>query len=349
MQRCNELARWAGYANYAELVLANLGLDRDSLLKLFDKLVTITETVYAEFFSTGRARFGFSKLEAWDVLWLAEQQAHLPEHFFTRQSLEPAIQNFLRYFGLELTTLPVRLFNREIPFGALCFAVQIPGDVRIIASPRSGFPFYRTMFHEYGHALHAVFNRQTSYILKREPASFNEGMGELLAFFVQSEGWLKMHTGLPDAEIQQYRQAYLARRIVRWRSLMAQAHFELEAYRNPDQDLDRLNAEMESYYLGVPPVLSPSWAASSFPTTHPLYRQNYIIGEMIAAQTHMALKTRFGDVFAGKPESGIAWFEAIKEGYFAPGATVDWPEKIQNLTGSSLAVEALAQESGLLF
>lgn len=342
--RRNAEAKRLGYANYSELVLENSQISWQDLQRIFAELERQTESFYQKFIEDSCREYGWKRVEAWDVTWIADQRAHLPEQPFQRDGAIPAANQLLQMMGLQPETLPLKIIPKEIPFGGLCFSIKIPTDVRVLCSPKDGYPYYRTMFHEFGHALHAVFNEQSDYLVKREPGSFNEGIAEIMAFFTHSPAWIAEMTALPATEISRYKRENVARRVVRWRSLMAQARFEIEAYQNPDQNLEKLHAELEAYYLRTPLNLTPRWAASSFPTTHPIYRQNYIIGEMIAAQTHATLQNRLGDFFAGDAVIRRGWFEFVRQNYIAPGASLDWPTKIELATGAPLSVSALITE-----
>jgi hypothetical protein len=169
-------------------------------------------------------------------------------------------------------------------------------------------------------------------------------MAETLAYFTQYSEWISSVSGLSPDEVARYQRESKPRRILRFRSLMAQAHFEIEAYSNLEDDLNRLYAGQEARYLCTPLNLTPRWAASSFPTTHPIYRQNYIIAEMIAAQTHATLREKFGSFWQLDPAGRARLFSFLAENYYVPGASIEWPEKIRHATGQSLNVSALAAE-----
>jgi hypothetical protein len=128
---------------------------------------------------------------------------------------------------------------------------------------------------------------------------------------------------------------------------MAQARFEIEAYSQPEAGLNRLLAEYEGRYLGLPVNLTPRWAAVSFPTTHPIYRQNYILADLMAAQTHAELNRRFGSFFTLAPAERAEVFNFLRDNYFAPGNRLEWTEKIKQATGQPLSAAALLTELGL--
>ncbi|MBN9391378.1 MAG: hypothetical protein J0I20_25330 [Chloroflexi bacterium] len=343
----NVEARRLSYTSFADLQLTLAGLDRASLFKLFDHLEQLTAGAYNDFLEDSRREFGLDRVEPWDLHWLAERKASLPETAFTQDKIQRMVKDLLEKFGLDLAALPVELVTKDIPFGGLCFTIKVPDDIRIVSNPRPGYPSFRTLVHEYGHALHAAFNRQNFFTLKRENGIFNEGMAETLAYFTQHPAWLANVTGLDSAEISRYRADTRARRVLRLRNLLAQARFEIEAYDNPAADLDRLLAENEARYLGIRLNLTPRWAASSFPTTHPIYRQNYILADLIAAQTHAALDEKFGSFFDMEAAGRKKVFEFLRENYFAPGNSLEWTEKISRATGQPLSAEFLTGDLGL--
>jgi oligoendopeptidase F len=339
----NNEARRLGYDTYADLHLALLDLNRPDLMALLSQLENLTTAPYQAFLQQARQEFGLDRVQPWDLQWLADRRANLPDHYFPHQRITNRVNELLTAFGLNPAQLPIQLVRQDIPFGGLCFTVRVPHDIRILCNPKDGYPYYRTLFHEYGHALHAAFNRQPNYIFKREWGVFSEGMAETLAYFTQYDEWL-IEVGLTASEVTRYQHENSARRILRIRNLIAQTRFEIEAYDQPAADLNRLLAEGEAHYLQIPLDLTPRWAAVSYPTTHPIYRQNYLLAELIAAQTHATLRQRFGNFFQLAPADKTALFSFLQEQYYAPGATLPWPEKIRRATGQPLNIAALATE-----
>lgn len=347
MQQRNSEARTLGYPTYADLHLNLLGFDRAGLWTLFDQLEEMTAGPYRAFLEAARQTYGLQKVEAWDLQWLADRRASLPDEPFRRERVVPLAHELLTDFGLDPTRLPIEVVQQNIPFGGLCFSLKIPDDIRIVCNPKDGYLFCRTMVHEFGHGLHAAFIRQPTYFFKREWGPFNEGMAETLAYFTQHEEWLGRVTGLDTPQLAHYGRENSVRRMLRLRNLMAQARFEIEAYDDPSADLQRLHADYEARYLLVPTNLTPRWAATSFPTTHPIYRQNYILADLIAAQTHAELRRRFGSFFQLPTRERASVFAFLKDHYYAPGASVDWRDKIQAATGQPISAAALVGELAL--
>lgn len=337
-RRRNRLAREAGYTAYTDLALGAEGLTKQGVLDLLDELEQLSAPAYSRLLGEGADRLGLEAIEPWDLAYLTDQQGSLPEDRFPRDAIIPRLHEFLRQMGLEPDRLPIAIHYVDIPFGGLCMSIARE-DVRILMNPRDGVTYYGTMWHEYGHALHAALCTQDSFILRRDPSVFCEGMAQTLGYFTQDPQWLQEASGLPAADVEAYLQVRKASRLMGYRGLSAQVAFEYAAYDNPEQDLDDLRARTEQRYLGVAYNRTPRWAGSAFPSGYPIYYQNYILADVIASHTHKQLRAQFGSVTANP-----AVMAHLREQYWAPGALVDWTEKIERCTGQKLSSAALVAE-----
>jgi peptidyl-dipeptidase A len=278
-------------------------------------------------------------LEPWDISFAIDQFVKPPDEHFPKNQIIPKVKELVESWGIHTEKLPILIKQADIPFGGLCFAIKIPTDVRIVSNPRDGHRYYATLFHEYGHALHACFIKQRHYAFKSDVGCFNEGMATILQYFTFDPDWLRMNTSLTQEEIMRFVRARKASLLLRLRSLMALSIFEFLAYENPDQDLNKVWSRTRSRYLFVSENETPQWAGQSIYTMYPIYFQNYILAEMIAAQTIQHLKERYGELLNN---AKIAEF--LIQNYYGPGSSVDWPEKVKRATGRKLSAEALVQQ-----
>ena len=164
-------------------------------------------------------------------------------------------------------------------------------------------------------------------------------MATILQYFTSDPDWLRMNTALTNEEIIRFVKARKASLLLRLRNLTALSIFEFLAYEDPEQDLNKLWSRTRSKYLFVSENETPQWAAQSIYTTHPIYFQNYILAEMIAAQTIRHLKEKYGQLLKN---AKIAEF--LIQNYYGPGSSIDWPEKVKRATGRKLGAEALVQQ-----
>jgi peptidyl-dipeptidase A len=339
MKKRNYYAKELGYETYVEYSLSLDMIDKTELLNLYEELDRLSKPSFRATLEEIKEKLNIEHLEPWDISFAIDQFVKPPDEHFPKDHIIPKIKELVKSWGISTEKLPILIKQADIPFGGLCFAIHIPKDVRIVSNPRDGHKFYATLFHEYGHALHACFVKQRHYALKLDVGCFNEGMATILQHFTSDPEWLRVNTSLSNEEIARFVKARKASLLLRLRSLMALSIFEFLAYENPDRDLNKLWSRTRSRYLFVSENETPQWAAQSIYTTHPIYFQNYILAEMIAAQTIQHLKETYGELLNN---AQIAEF--LIQNYYSPGSSIDWPEKVRRATGKRLSAKALVEQ-----
>lgn len=328
-----------GYKTFVDYRLSQNLISKADLLRLFEELDKLTESPICAVLEEAKEKLSITQLEPWDISYVMDQFAKPPDKHFPKDLILSKIRSLVKSLGVNPEQLSILIKQADIPFGGLCFHIKIPTDIRIVFNPRDGHRFYTTLFHEYGHALHGCFIDQPSYALKVEVGCFHEGMARIIEHFTSDYAWLRENTSLSDDEIRRFIEAQKALRLLRIRSLMGASVFEYQAYENPDQDLNQLHSKVRAKYMFVSENETPQWASQSIYTTHPIYVQNYILAEMIAAQTIEHLKEKYGKLLNNTQVSRF-----LIENYYSPGGSVDWPDKIERATGKKLSAEALASK-----
>jgi peptidyl-dipeptidase A len=339
MKLRNHHAEELGYKTYADYSLSQDLIDKAELLSLYDELSKLSEPILRSVLEEIKEKLGMEQLQPWDISYAIDQFVKPPDEHFPRELIVPKVKELVKSFGILPEERPILIKETDLPFGGLCFFIKIPNDMRMLSNPRDGHRFYVTLFHEYGHALHGSFIQQSHYALKLEVGCFVEGMARILEHFASDYDWLRENTPLSKEEILRFINARKASRLLRIRNLIAASAFEFEAYENPDQDLNRLWSQLRARYMFVPENETPQWAAQSMYTTHPIYFQNYVLADVIAAQTITHLRDKYGRLLGN---SRVSKF--LIENYYSPGASIDWPEKIKNATGRKLSAEALVEQ-----
>ena len=116
-----------------------------------------------------------------------------------------------------------------------------------------------------------------------------------MALMLYRSNVLKDDFGLTPAAAREVQEAYRMKSLYDLRSTMADSAFEFEAYENPDQDLAKLYAEVQSRYLGIEVKDGSNWAYDPFYSSGPIYLQSYVVAEMVGRQIHAATEKRFGE------------------------------------------------------
>jgi len=332
----NGLARAEGYENYVHMQLDAQGLSLAQVKAILEDLAEASIPSYRAIMEEGAATHRLGQIQPWDVKFLLDGEGGLPARYFARDEIIPRLQEWGRDHGFPLESLGISVHFFDLPYNGLCITVK-PGDIRILANPANGHNYYKTAFHELGHALHSAWNDPGSYILRREPAVFSEAMAELMGYLVQDSGWLH-HVGLSSSEVASAGAMALGPWFAYLRQRSAHALFEYEAYANPDGDLDLINAGIEAQLLGCAMDESPRWASepNAWYSRYPVYWQNYVLADVVASQIHHDLRRRFGS-FWRNPEA----FDYVRKQYMAPGGSIDWQEKLRRGTGEELNTRAL--------
>lgn len=328
MRLRNARAQAVGASGYVELALGHAGLLRDQVEATLRRLCAATDGAFTGLLD-GR------RVAPWDVGYLLEGQAAPPAGRFPRTEMLPRLHAWARQHGLDPDRSGISIHFIDIPYNGLSMPIDPPRDVRVLLNPGDGHLYYKLLWHEYGHALHATGNRQATAVLRQEPPVFNEAMAESLAFFTLEPDWVAAF-GASPAEAEATIRAGLGAWLLWLRTRSAHALFEYGAYDDPDGDLDGAYAAAEARYLGCDEDPAPRWAANAWFTSYPVYWQNYVLGDVIAAQIHAAMRAQVGPV-NGNP-AAIAF---LREQFWAPGGSVDWQVKVERATGRPLDAEDL--------
>ncbi len=350
----NEAARRMGSRDHYKLNLELNEIDEGRLFAILTDLDRLTLEPFREA-KAGlddrlAARFGVpaEELRPW----------HYGDPFFQRppQSANPAIDEL--FAGRDIEALAVRTYDglgldiRDIlersdmyardkkNQHAFCMDVDRKGDVRVLCNLESNVRWAEAILHEFGHGVYDKYNDpELPYLLRRPPHTLStEAIAMLMGRLALDEEWLTKVAGIEPAKVgrlasdlrEQGRLGMLI--FVRW--ILVMCHFERELYFDPAQDLNALWWDMvERYQLLRRPDGrdQPDWAAKIHLALHPVYYQNYILGELSASQMKRHIEANLGGL-VNNPRAGRFLVERV----FRPGAVREWDSALEYATGEKL-------------
>ncbi len=325
----NKKAKEKGYHSYVELVLDCMGLTEDTVVTLLGELTLKTQSTYQEVLSESAKKHNVSEIKPWDVQYLLENYGEMKSSLFPKEGIAPALEKWINSFGYTLKDLGIEVVYTDIPYNGLCMGIK-KGEVKLLANPHNGFPYYQTMFHELGHGLHSSLMDVPSLLFRSEASVFSESMAEVFGFVPHSLQWLKGQ-GLSEEQGKQILKSALGPKLFYLRQRTAYALFEYKLYRDPDGNIDKMFGDTESDILCCQPDFTPRWAANPWFISFPVYWQNYVIADIIAAQIHNHLNEEYGPLV-----ESLEAFNFVIENYIKPGGTIPWLEKIERNTGDPL-------------
>lgn len=373
----NQVARDLGFRDYYAMALSLQEIDEDDLFAILDRLEERT----AGPFAAAKGRLDRQSAERFGVAVEALRPWHLADPFFQDPPAAPDmdldrffrgkdVRDLARAFygglGLETDDILARsdLFEREGKNQhAYCMDLDREGDVRILANLKDNEQWASTLLHELGHGVYDKYHDPDLPYLLRTAAhiSSTESIAMLMGALTKSARWLETYAGAEPSEAQSIEarvREYLTLAMlvfVRWGLVMV--YFERAMYRNPGQDLSRLWWDLvERLQLVRRPDGrdEPDYAAKIHLGTAPVYYQNYILGELTAAQVRATLAREAAPAggSGGTPGDGAAaGLDAnpanvlidnpragrfLVERIFRLGARYPWNEMLRQATGEHL-------------
>jgi len=152
----NALARKLGYKDYVELGLKLQDIVETELRNLFIQVKELTQELWEKTLVEIATELGVSKIQPWDLAYYLHSVLRSPpSERFPKSGIIPAFKSVLKEAGGDLDDLPIRVYERDIPYGGLCMGIQLGKDIRILANPRDGLMWYDALFHEFGHGIHS--------------------------------------------------------------------------------------------------------------------------------------------------------------------------------------------------
>ncbi|MGM9949904.1 MAG: M2 family metallopeptidase, partial [Lysinibacillus sp.] len=354
VKKRNEAARLLGYDNHHQMGFALQELDRDEVFAIFNKLIVQTDGAYRsmkkELDERLATRFGINPedIRPWHYADPFFQEAPIsdainPEPFYKGKDIVQLTTETFNSMGIKIDDLYAKsdLFPREKKNPtAFCMDIDREGDVRVLCNIMPDAYWMDTNLHEFGHAAYFKYvDASLPFALRTVSHTLTtESIAMLFGKMGRDPRWLKRFLQVDEAtvnalapELEKVQQLQM---LISARWITTFVFFEKELYENPDQDLNALWWKMvNEIQLVTPPDSTdhPDWAAKIHFTLAPVYYQNYLLGELMAAQLLRHIETNISPEFFTK-ETG----EMLINQFFKPAALYNWNEKIRRITGETL-------------
>ena len=354
----NDVARDLGFGDYYSFALDLQEMDEGWLFELLADLERLTYEPFSQWKasldSSLRARFSTDDLFPWHYgdpffqMLPSDGKVDISGLVSDGDAVELAERTF-KGWDIDLSEVMQRsdLFpaSRKCQH-AFCLHVDRADDVRILANVVPGERWIEVMLHESGHAAYDIsIDPSLPYLLRRAAHTFvTEAIAILAGGLIRDPDWLISIARVDPNTVEKMRdrlgRSAAAQSLLFMRWGLVVVHFERALYSDPEGDLDALWWELvERFQLVNPPPgrHAPDWAAKIHVAAAPVYYQNYLLGEMLAAQLERTCREETGGL-VGRAQVG----DLLKERVFRLGSSRRWDELVVDATGQELGAAALA-------
>ena len=336
----NQKARELGYNHYGEMILILEDINQDKLFILFRDILKHTDKIWKNTIKDSREKLGIDIVYPWDIKYYKYKYLNaVSDHYFPKDGIIDNFRKLLKHFNIDLDKLPIQVTYQDIPYGGICIVVEIGKDVRVLTNPNDGHHWYKIMFQELGHALHASMISNNSYIISSgDPDFFWEGMACVIQQITSEREWLRDHFDLPEKVIKEFILQEKTKNYHWYRKIISDFFFEFSIYQRQEGDLNRRFREYSRDNLFIEIPTGIVWPHDSIYISHPFYLQNYLLAEIIACQIIHYYKEEYKSIFHKE------FLNYLKINYFEQGAMIRWDKKIKRGTRKELSADSLLKE-----
>jgi peptidyl-dipeptidase A len=335
----NEAAKDVGFDTYVDLRLEkNNQMTKETVNELLNQLTNATNDFYKDLIESGAKELGIDTIEPWDVQYILEQLGGVEKSYFPKSRLDSSLEEWANYMNFSLDDYGIESVFLDIPYNGLTMGLDRK-NIKILCNPDDGYSYYRTHFHELGHALHSALKEVDDYVLRRESTIFTEGIAEIFGYITSDLDWLTNFYKLNEEIATKALNSAIGPKYHYIRQRTAYCLFEYYAYEDLDQDFDRLMAKVDSEILNCAYDETPRWASNGWYVSYPVYWQNYVLADFVASQVHHHLKENVGSLVKDK-----AAYDYVIKNYISQGALIPWLDKVKLATGQDLNSKAIIED-----
>jgi hypothetical protein len=344
MAMTDRMGRQEGFLSGAASQLSLSGLTPTQVLRDLTSFEQATRPTYEALLARIARDLKIDRVEAWDLdYWFHLQEEQVSAGAYPTDQAMQRIRALATGMGFNVDSLPITVTIYDVPTGGVAFPIRPAYEARLLSNPFPGARFYSTLFHEYGHTLHAVLIRPDLplSLLSADPQPATEGLGETLGHFAFDRRFLTRVAGVNPEQAAALEQLGKLDQLL-WlrRTIGANAYAEVQAYLDLTANFDSIYTDSYRRFVGVD--LPPGDYASTRDLfgTVPLYYPAYLYANMFAAQLREAMRKEFGTDDLSQESRVAGW---LTRNFYGPGQSIPWMDKVRRATGRPLDSGALVQ------
>ena len=230
------------------------------------------------------------------------------DRYFTADSMLPTLYETYSKMGIDIKAMSNLKIDSEVRDTknprAVCYPIEVPGDVRLSIKPIGGFDDYSALFHEVGHGLHYASTKENAFEFKYlgEP-TVTENFAFLSEYLLSNQAWLRLHTKMPVNVQKDFLRFQAFYRLYFIRRYSAKFLYEMQLHDGaPNPGI--LYSTLQSKAIGCQQI--PSDRERYLVDVDPLfYSASYLRAWFLEAQLNARLTRDFGVNWFENPSAGV--------------------------------------------
>ena len=359
----NDFARYCGFDNYYDFLLASYEIKEVDIEKIIVELDTITLEGYEsakgviDRFVSKRFDLEKDQLRPWHYtnekyIFFPVKFSKILDDLFVEKDIVDITSRFYDDCDLGIRdVLDASMINSDEMESKVNYFINIdPGkDMRILSNVNNNLQGLRVMMFLCSQA--ATFkniSRDIPYLLIYPNPIISEGIGAFFTNDIIHYGWLDEYVGIAPKDtalmkiVSQH--AYQIQKITQSRTMLVKAEFEKKLYENPDQNLGELWWELNSKYMNYnkPDVIQEcDWATDDYFLLMAGATQTNLFAELVAAQLSNTIINSYEELKndSVKITKGEFVGDFMKKNIFKYGNVLPWNELIEQATGEKLTAK----------
>jgi len=342
------------FDNYYSFQLYLQGFDEEKLLKLFENILTATESAQNDYLARVKDEFGKKALLPYNLPYYLKRadanrvgQSEI-DAYFPKDKMPSMAKETFRDIGIDLSKLIFDIEPRVGKYPDLwTVPVELPDDVRLsVLLNRGSQRGEQALLTGIGRAVYYASiptSLPTVFRISVEPVLL-EATGAFLGELIYDPEWCTRYTTIPAGIASKILQRYRDDAVMQIRTSIVAALFERGIYRNPDADYDELWWNLCEKYLKVSRVedgngnLVSAWGTIPQLVNYPVHLQNLVLAPMVTAQMRAHLKRQNQNI-VGNLRTG----QFLIEKFCQLGAALPWEKIVEAATGEPLTSKYLIE------
>ncbi len=342
-QKTLELTHTLGYSSYRDMVSELRGYSLDSFQRTAEEVLTATDSLYNGLLREMLKRYlrlDPRSFRASDRGPLFRNSTY--DRYFPGPAMLGVLTSTYQGLGVDIPGMKNLTIDAEPRPAknprAVCYAIDVPADVRLSIKPLGGADDYAALFHEMGHAVHYASTRETSFEFRYagEP-TLTETYAFLSEYILVNQAWLRIRHVMPTPALKDFVRFQAFYRLYYVRRYCAKFLYELQLHAGV-AGADSLYETLQCKAVGFVPV--PSDAKRYLTDVDALYYSAaYLRAWFLEAQLNAALSSRYG----------VNWFENPLAGDYlrslwALGHRLNGDELVRSLGSGTITPDAWLTE-----